>query len=231
MIEAFKLWLEKMGYSESSIRAFTQYVSEYLSYISGDPLSKASARAYSEHLISTPLAYGSKLLRIQAVRRFFDSLGPHVIDPKEALMKIRGNYAFKTVDVEGMFKKTRSAVGIRNQAIISLLFDLILAPREILSLQVSSVQGSYLSVGTRVLELSGRPLQMISLYLDKSRPKLTLYAPDEEALFVSVSGTPLTKLRRVLYISAMAVRRAGILELRSKGGDPRELLSHWINKT
>lgn len=223
-------------------------------------VSRADIDEYQAYVRGEPLGIETKALRLRAVKRLFDHLtdaGELLLHPAEHIVELRRKdrlpAAVLTVkQVERLLAApdmTRP-LGIRDRAMLEVLYGTGIRVGELEQVQVADVDLGARTLTIRhgkgdtqrVVPLGKSASEPLTRYLDDVRPVLCKGRPFERALFVVVTGKPLTQpqTRAILRgyqrqchlkksVTPHALRHACATHLLQAGADIRliqELLGH-----
>ncbi|MCO6450757.1 MAG: site-specific tyrosine recombinase XerD [Caldilineales bacterium] len=235
-VTAFLEYLEvERGYSEHTIAAYRNDLGQFLSYLEAlDPARRPRGwgNVTRDHIISYVLEmrereYSPNTIarKVAAVKSFFGYLreqGEIRTDPASELEspKVEKHLpsAITVEDVDRLLAlpKEETASGIRDKAMIELIYATGLRVSEVVSLDVADVD---LSAGTvrcvgkgnkeRILPVYERALIVMDEYTTQARPELLKGRNDEKALFLNRRGDRLTRQGLWLIIKRY-VDEAGI---------------------
>jgi|WetSurMetagenome_2_1015567.scaffolds.fasta_scaffold121666_2 integrase/recombinase XerD len=220
--------------------------------------------AHQGHLFTKGYTPYTVAQHMQALRRLFEHLtdtGQLLCDPMEGIVALRVEQALpRRIVSEAEMKKLLGApaentrTGIRDRAVLELLYNTGMRLGELLDLEVADVD---LELGlVRILEGKGRKGRVVPLghtahawvkeYLDRVRPWWMKGKDHERRLFVGRTGTAFrmgnvhSMLRQqcrqagVQYIYPHAIRHACATHMLRRGADIRaiqKLLGHGSVKT
>jgi integrase/recombinase XerC len=227
-VEEFAGWLRKRGQSLEDVDAAT--LSAYTAQL-------GAARPGRDPSKLAPATIARKLAAVRALLRF--TLGaarvPEVqVGPRRAR---RLPDAPKSGEVDTVLDRHDGVdrLGLRNRALLELVYSAGLRSREAVDLDLADVDFEQESVHVRgkgnkerVVPLGEEAAYRLRLYLDQARPELVNGA--EDALFVSARGRRLdTSTIRRLFPHPHRLRHAFATHLLEGGADLRviqELLGH-----
>jgi tyrosine recombinase XerC len=248
--------------SEHTLRAYSSDVLAFLDFAdkSKAAVDQALVRRYLAHLYASGIARSTIVRKLAAVRGFFRFLlsrGLVRFDPTEG---IRGPKQPKRLpktatekQVEALLNapSTQTACGLRDRAILEILYATGLRVSELLSLTVDDVSrgGDELRIigkrnKERIVLLGSKAREALQAYLLRGRPVLAAKntKPDSGALFLGSRGTELvaSSVWRIIqkYVKAVSaslkisphtLRHSFATHMMSRGADLRtvqELLGH-----
>ncbi len=268
-VQAFLDYLiVEKNYSANTIAAYRNDLTQFLTYISNSgrlptnpgwaDVNQAHIIDYILHLKDREYATSTVARKVAAVKSFFrfiQQTGVIAEDPTASIdspkVKKQPPKALSRQQIEHLLAesaKDRSAKGLRDRALMVLLYATGMRVTELVSLDLTDVN---LTVGTvrcasrgdqeRVVQLNEMAVQALREYLHNGRPRLGA-SSEERALFVNHRGKRLTRQGLWLIIKRY-VRAAGIsdevtphtlrhsfaLHMLNQGADIREvqqLLGH-----
>lgn len=223
-------------------------------------VSRADVDEYQAYVRSESIGVECKALRLRAVKRLFDHLtdsGQLLVHPAEHVVELRRKDRLPgAVLTVGQVEKLLAApdttrpLGIRDRALLEVLYGTGIRVGELEQVQIVDVDltGQTLTIRhgkgdtERVVPLGKSASEWLKRYLDNVRPLLCKARPFERALFVVVTGRPLTQpqtraiLRRYQHqchlkkpVTPHALRHACATHLLQAGADIRliqQLLGH-----
>lgn len=231
-IEAFLEHLRvSEKYSENTIGAYRNDLGQFLSFVEGsgvigwDAIRRETIVNFLFYLRDREYASSTVARKMAAVKSFFHHLvstGEIQDDPTATVDSPRvKKYAPKALSMEEVLSllaepaKDRSAKGLRDRAMMELLYATGLRVSELVGLQLSDVN---LASGTlrcrgprnteRILPIAPRALEALRLYLDRGRLQLAR-EPGEQTLFLNMRGGRLTR-QGLWLIIRYYVEQAGI---------------------
>lgn len=247
------LSIEK-GLSKNTQLAYQQDISRFLSFVNLPPekIRKKEILEFLAHLKSKGFSSASVLRILSSLRGFFKYLVASDRAREDPLSTIasqrRPFYLPKTLRFEEVerllnLSKPDPVLGVRDDAMIELLYATGLRVSELVSLKTSSLhsQGRYLVAygkgsKERVIPVSEMALKKVDIYIQKVRP-LLLKGSDSPYLFVNRSGKPISrqglwkKLGRyakqagIRHVSPHMLRHSFASHLLERGADLRSVQS------
>ncbi|MCE5199788.1 MAG: tyrosine recombinase XerC [Armatimonadota bacterium] len=240
------------GYS-SDVLAFAQFAEEAKA-----PVDQILIRRYLAHLQKAGLAKSSVARKVAALRAFFQYLAKRGIiesDPTTGVRSPKQSRRLPKVLGEDIIPALMAAPdttpeGLRDRAILEMLYATGLRLSELLSLRTNSIKpnADELSVigkrnKERTVLVGSRALEAVTRYLDYGRPILAAKGKKPtDALFLGYRGTALvaSSVRRILdkhvesvsdslKISPHTLRHSFATHMMNHGADLRsvqELLGH-----
>ena len=219
--ERFSEFLELRGYAERTIYSYTHETGRFLLFLVEErsieelhQLGREDILAYGVFLCEyrkddgEPLSVSSRARRLSTVSRFLSFLHQEKFtlqDLSEAVIlpKLPDHLPPEIPSEEEVFQllesvETQEILGLRDRAILELLYGCALRNRELRRLQVDSVDFHRLDLRVkkgkggkdRLLPLGEPAAVWLEAYLSKSRPHL-LKSQEENHLFLNSRGKPL----------------------------------------
>ena len=266
-IKAFKGHLQACGYAPATIEVYRKGLDEFTCYLKRQKISDLRSVSpntlleYRQILMSQSIAMESKALKIRPVKRLFEHLTERhrlLLNPAEEIVetcrKQRRIGAILTIEeTKRLFTQPDPAtnIGVRNRAVMQLLYSTGIRLGELLSLKLYHVdfkdQVLYVRRGKgntqRVVPLGKSAAQCLGKYMEKIRAGQDgKNTESTQALFLNRFGRPLAggsvhamlrKYRRMARIkkpvSPHTFRRTCATHLLQQGADIRyiqELLGH-----
>ena len=249
--------LEARGASERTLRAYRSDLADYAAWLAtrgADPAAatRADVRAYAADLASRELAPATRARRLSAVRGLHRRLADGGdADPAAEIPGPRRQRRLPVVPPERETARMLDVawpdtpLGLRDRALLELLYGAGLRAAEACALDVASVDGRSARVTgkggrTRIVPIGGPAADAVAAWLARGRPELAT-AASPQALLLSVRGNRLetSGVRRALARRLQAVglephgphalRHAYATHMLEGGGDLRaiqELLGH-----
>jgi integrase/recombinase XerD len=246
VVNEYLEWLRAHGYAESTVRARRYYLAGLVVFLMqqgiADPrmVTPSLLDAYQYNLYShrkvdgRPLSFCTQAQRLVPVRGLFDWLsrtGVVLPNPAASLTlpktEDRLPSAVLSVDeVEAVLAQpdTSTAFGLRDRAILEVLYSTAIRRSELTNLTVADVDNARASLFVRqgkggrdrFVPIGERALTWVGRYLDEVRPNLDIRT-NQNALFLGVTGGSLAPdvLSRMArnYIRAGAPAKAGSCHL------------------
>ncbi|CAB1063833.1 Site-specific tyrosine recombinase XerD, partial [Olavius sp. associated proteobacterium Delta 1] len=215
-ITEYKQQLKSLGYAASTIEGYRKNLDLFKRYLQSHDIAGLREVThqvicdYQEKVMAEPIAMESKALKIRPVKRLFEYLvSTHrlLINPTEGIVETsRRNRKIGTVltvaEVRRLFKQPNLSLrtGIRDRAIMEVLYSCGIRLDELLNLQVYHVDFKdkvlYIRKGKgkkqRVVPLGKNARKYLKEYLEKIRPWYARKNPKERKLFLNQSGLPMT---------------------------------------
>ncbi len=247
--------------SEHTLRAYSSDINRFLVFVgeADCDVDRNLMRRYLVHLQKDGRSKKTLARAMAALRSYFGYLLKRKIvdsDPTEGLRTPAQTVNLPQVAPEDVLARlmeapdTRTAIGLRDKAILETLYATGLRISELLSLDIDDLPktGDEIVVTgkrnkQRVVLIGSLALQAVEAYLSSGRPELAAKNPDcTDALFLGYRGTRLvdTSVRRILNkyveevsdtlkISPHTLRHSFATHLMDHGADLRsvqELLGH-----
>ena len=216
------------NYSDNTVAAYRNDLSQFMTWLTSqhpEIIHWAEARSdivasYVESLNQKSYTASSVARKIAAIKSFFHFLLARGIIVSDPTMNIDSPKVKKhlpqtlpTEDVEKLLespRKKRTPKGLRDLALLHVLYSTGMRVTEVVTLQVSDVdlESSSISCSSkdnhvRVLPLDEETDQVLTEYLSNGRPHL-VKNKDESALFLNHRGQQLTRQGLWLIIKAYA---------------------------
>jgi integrase/recombinase XerD len=246
VVNEYLEWLRAHGYAESTVRARRYYLAGLVGFLLqreiADPrkVTPHLIDAYQHHLFShrkvdgRPLSFCTQAQRLVPVKGLFDWLsrtGAVASNPAASITlpktEDRLPSSVLSVDeVEAVLAQPNAstALGVRDRAILEVLYSTAIRRSELTKLFVADVDHARASLfirqgkggRDRFVPIGERALSWVRRYLEEVRPNLDIQ-PNQTALFLSVTGDSiapdvLTRMVRV-YMRAGAPAKAGSCHL------------------
>lgn len=216
VIADFIRQMRASGYARATIDSYSKGLTAFGRYLQGHGINsirkvtRETIAAYRSSVMAMSLAPESKALKLRPVKRLFEHLvrmNRLLLNPAENLVETTRKYRkIGPVLSKGQIKQLiqvpdmTTPVGVRNRAIMAVLYATGIRLRELLGLQTTDIDFTegLLFVrrgkGTtqRVVPLGTDAADILSTYLDKVRPVLGANAVATNALFLTAKGTPMT---------------------------------------
>jgi integrase/recombinase XerD len=265
-INEFIAHLKARGYAHATIESYTSNIGQFGRYLQQrdlDSLKKVTPEVidqYRQTVMGQSIAAESKALKIRPVKRLFEYLADNhrlLVNPTEGIVETsRKNRKIGTVltveEVQRLLAQPDLSckTGIRNRAIMAVLYATGIRKNELLSLKTDDADlkenALYVRKGKggkeRVVPMGKSAARHLAGYLGKVRPVYIRKRSDERALFVNRFGAALsggsiqaflTKYRLAAAIakpvSPHTLRRSCATHLLQQGADIRyiqQLLGH-----
>ena len=257
--------LRAAGYAPSTIRRYADLLRDFDSFLVSvniidlRAVKREDVEAFKLALRRRKLSQSSQAQALQAVTKLFDDLaerGLLLLNPAADIKRVaRTDRLPRRVPTKAQVVRLLKAVntsvrpGIRDRAIIEVLYGCLLRVGELVDLAVHDVDLDHqlLRIARtktrrgRVVPLGGAAHRWLKEYLEKVRPWWARRAPDERAVFLSNRSEAMTGelVRQNLYrlsleanikrVSPHALRHAGATHMLAAGADMRhvqKLLGH-----
>ncbi len=213
LLERFKSFLmAERGVSQSTLEAYVRDVSEFLNVVK-DPLSvdwEAAVSDFLERLKASGVKETTLARKIASIRSFLDFL--LAVTPRTM---VRGVTAIPPVRVRrklprfpSLFEMERllnavnldSAIGLRDKAMLELLYATGLRISELVNLKVTDVNLSEAVLRCRgkgdkerLIPVGKEAIKWLRRYIEEARGELLKNKKDEGWLFLSVRGKKLSR--------------------------------------
>lgn len=245
-VSDYLLWLRTHGYAEATVRARRYYLAGLVAFLAQrdveDPqlVTPSLLDSYQRHLFhhrkvdGKPLSFRTQAQRLVPVKGLFawlSSTGAVAYDPAASLALPKGERrlpeAVLSVDeVEAILAQpdTSTALGVRDRAILEVLYSTTIRRAELIHLRVADIDQSRGSLFVRqgkgardrFVPIGDRARTWVQRYLDGVRPGLEI-RPHQTTLFLSVTGGTLAPdvLSRMVsgYVRAGAPTKPGSCHL------------------
>ncbi|WP_145045260.1 tyrosine recombinase [Paenibacillus xylanexedens] len=215
-IHAYAIYLEEdKGMSSSTLESYLRDVDKFIEFAEKEYDIRDAGQVRRTHVIlfvgklkQSGRANATIARSIVSLRSYFHFLmrrGDILQDPTfdvEAPKADKTPPQVLTIDeIELLLNApdTRSPQGIRDRAMLELLYATGIRVSELIALDVRDVQPSmkFIRCGgagkERILPIGAPAAHWIDVYLDEKRSRLLKASLDEQALFVNVSGRRLTR--------------------------------------
>jgi len=216
-LEQYLIFLRyEKNLSENSIAAYKKDLERYIAYLSARKINRPEEikdvhiRRLLQILTELGLAPSSVARNISSVRSFHRFLIAEELlqtDPTEHIEgpKLRRHLpsVLTFQEIEQILKgiDTKHPAGLRDRAMIELLYASGLRISELLQLQIREIyftEGFLRILGKgskeRLVPTSGRALSWVRSYLDSSRPYLDRHQRGKGVTFLSVRGTGMSRM-------------------------------------
>jgi integrase/recombinase XerD len=244
-ITEFKQHLKAAGYAPATIANYRKYLDQFKRYLQDldvSDLRKVTHQtiiAYQASVAAEPVAAETKALKIRPVKRLFEHLvATHklLINPTEGIVETCRKHrkigpVLTVEEVKKLMEQPNLSLktGMRNRAIMEVLYATAIRLNELLSLKVYHADLAdktlYIRKGKgkkqRVVPLGKVGVQYLKSYLKKIRPYYVKKSPGRRRLFLNHSGRPL---------SAESIR-AAMRKYRLKAGIAKPLSPHTLRRT
>jgi integrase/recombinase XerD len=230
-IDAFTEFVRaEKGFSANTLAAYRNDLNQFVDFVEssdgeGDQLDRATIVNFMSHLREREYAASTIARRIAAVKSFFHYLqaqGTIHDDPTYALQAPKvGKYVPKSITKEEMERllqqpKVSNAMGMRDRAMLELIYATGLRVTELVSLDVDNLDldsGLVTCYGRgsreRIIPANRSSLAAVDVYLNKGRGSLLRGHEGTDALFLNHHGVRITRQGFWLIIKGYA-DRAGI---------------------
>ncbi len=216
IIAAYKRHMKARGYAPKTLDCYAFGLKQFTAYLRVVPITdlrqvtREIINDYHASVMALDLATESKAIRIRAVKRLFEYLTEThrlLINPAEGIVEIsRKHRPIGTVLTTNEMKllldqpNLSTAIGIRDRAVMELLYSTGIRSEEMLSLHVYDIDIKERIVYVkkakggrqRVVPMSEAAARYVKEYIDKIRPRHARKHPKERRLFLTHEGHPLT---------------------------------------
>jgi len=237
LLDKYLQHLAVKGFSESTLRVRRVHMEMFLKWCKRNrattptQITRTSIESYQRYLFQyrkkdgQPLAVASQHSRLAPLKVWFKWLAhrkyiPH--DPAAELELPRVGYKLPSVmnkeEVERVLSQPKIEVplGIRDRAILELLYSSGLRRMELLHLKLYDVDQKHGLVTVRegkgkrdrVVPIGERALAWLDMYLNTLRPEI-VRQPDDSIVFLTSNGVPFTP-NHLSWLARQYVKSAGI---------------------
>ena len=232
--ESFREHMKALKRSESTIHAYTYGLNPFFAFLSGNgnrdlrSVQRCHIEQYQASLLQCDrYTVNSVHVLMRAVRRFYDFLeatGKVLVNPTDGLTAPElGDRLPRDVLTLTEIKRlldapdTSKPVGIKNKAILEVLYSTGIRVGELCALTIYDVdtRDGFLRVNQgkgrkdRVVPIGYKAQKYTAEYLAHVRGKQTINNRDERALFINRNGNPIDRQNVQLLVKACAIE-AGI---------------------
>ncbi len=213
LLESFKNFLmTERGVSQSTLEAYVRDVSEFLSTVK-DPLSadwEAAISGFLERLKASGVKESTLARKVASIRAFLDFLlavaprttvrGATAIPPVRVRRKLPQFPSLLEMERLLNAVKTDSAIGLRDRAMLELLYAAGLRISELVNLKVTDVNLNEAVLRCRgkgdkerLIPVGKEAIKWLRRYIEEARGELLKNRKDEGWLFLSVRGKRLSR--------------------------------------
>jgi len=209
--------MRSIGYANATIESYVRGLMDFSCFLENkriDNVKQVTRKTIEDYklvVMSTSLAPESKALKLRPVKRLFEHLvltDRLLINPALNIVEVtRRNRAIGTVLSVEQIKQLlsmpnmKTPVGIRNRAIIEVFYSTGMRLGELIGLQIPDVDLDGRSIfirrgkgaKQRVVPLGKRAANILTIYLEKTRPIHDTGKKPMDALFLTANGKPITK--------------------------------------
>ncbi|MFC1643467.1 tyrosine-type recombinase/integrase [Chlamydiota bacterium] len=246
-IESLKL----RHYAADTIRSYYQHIELFLRWVvlkniyDLREITEGHIKEYQSHLRKQPITPHTIHIKLRSIKRFFEYL--------EASNTLLYNPATKIIypqlgerlptnvlthdEIKRLLKtpNTGTATGIRNMAMLELLYSTGLRREECVSVDCGDVdyEGGYVRVTRgkgrkdRIVPVGTKACMRIKDYIEKIRPRYAEKDPEERALFLSIKGNRLTS-KMLGYILQILAKKAHITKTVTAHTIRRTVATHLL---
>jgi integrase/recombinase XerD len=208
----FRAWLKLRNYRPMSVTGYTYSLNPFWAWVSQEgitdlrTITRATLERYAAHVQNRYTSRPTQAVTLRAVKRLFGCLvemNHLLIDPAVGLRDpSSGQRLPKAVLTQGEMQRLLAQPnislkqGIRDRALLELLYSTGLRKSEVLALTVYDLdlESGLLAVRSgkggksRVVPLSKEAVRWLRAYLEKIRPGTNRLAPHERSLFLTYQG-------------------------------------------
>ncbi|MEG1742669.1 MAG: tyrosine recombinase [Clostridia bacterium] len=199
--------------SENTLQAYNRDLSKFLEFSaehnfeSLEELTAENIIEYKNHLMSLGLSVSSVSRSLSSLRSLYQYLLSQNLVTHNPAREIhndkfvkKGPHILTNKEIDALLAQPNVSdiKGMRDKAMLELLYATGIKVTELISLNVSDINVSvhFLRVGNdekeRFIPLYKIAVKAVAEYIEKSR-RLLIVNPDEQALFVNVSGDRMTR--------------------------------------
>lgn len=239
LLFAFIEHMKVRNYAKATLTGYSRYLKQFLDYLRANDITdlkrvtRDTLTAYQIKLIEfrdakgRPLTTSTVSIKIRAVKRFFEYLeesnhilinpAEHIKEPKKETrlprVVLSEDEARKILDAPNLSMMT----GIRDRTVLEVFYSTGIRLEELVNLTIfdCDLQGGMLRVNKgkmakdRVVPLGKHAVKFLKEYITRVRPHHTRTNKTVRNLFVSQTGTPLSRQTIEKMVSACA-KKAGI---------------------
>ena len=194
-------------------------------------VNKKDILDYQEKIGKDKISRSTRALRLRAIKRFYEYLVAAdylLINPCEGMVEMPGGHGLPKVfltpqEAEQIIQQPnpKTMVGIRDRAILELLYSTGIRAGECEALSIYDVDLKERLVNIRcgkggkerVVPLGDEAAKWIRQYQQMVRPRSNLHKPQVKALFLSLSGNPVTSK----VIRSMIQKYKKMAKIKKKG--------------
>jgi site-specific recombinase XerD len=216
-IEEFIRHLQSTGYAVSTVELYVAGLRRFGAFLNQRrvtdlrKISPAVIEEYRIDIMSQSISPETKALRLRPVKRLFEYLvrsNRLLINPTENLIEIRRRYrkigpVLSQKQMERLLRQPdlRKLIGIRDRAIMEILYSTGIRLGELLGLQINDVNSDdrvvFIRRGKgaiqRVVPLGSQAVEFLNMYLSGARPVHAEGDNNTKALFLTHAGNPMTE--------------------------------------
>lgn len=219
------------GLSQNTRKSYERDLEQYLTFLTEQHIKDWQAvdrvliLSFLQQLQQSGKSSATIIRMVSSLRRFHQFLRQerftdhdpmqHIDSPKKQ-QKLPDTLSLSEVERLIETPDTKEVLGIRDRAILEVMYATGLRVSELIGLQLKDL---HLSMGLlqttgkgdkeRIVPLGDRAIQWIETYLEEARPFLTRKHPEESHLFVNNHGKQLSRQGIWKNLKAL-VRKAGI---------------------
>lgn len=252
-IAEYKNQLKALGYAEQTMILYGKGLSLFKEYLEGEKIAdlrtvtKKTMLDYQAHVMAGDQAMETKALRLRPVKRLFEHLtrtNQLLINPAEGIIETNRRHrkigpTLTRQEMKKLLEQPNLSLngGIRDRAIMEVLYATALRIDELLALSVHDVdvQGGVIFVRKgkgkrqRVVPMGKHAMGFLKEYLEKVRPRFGRRNLKERRLFLNVKGEPMNYANVRLNLRQYA-RQAGIEKSASPHVFRRSCATHMLQQ-
>jgi integrase/recombinase XerD len=215
-VNNFVRHLRSSGYADATVKSYEKGLAAFGRYLEEEKIctirqvTTDTIHAYQRITMDSLLAPESKALKLRPVKRLFE----HLVESNQLLL----NPAADIVEISRKYRKIgpvltprqmkrllskpdmQTPIGIRNRAVMEVLYSTGIRLGELLGLQMTDVDLDSLMVfirrgkgaTQRVVPLGESAAGILAVYMSQVRPVLAEGGQATPALFLTARGTPIT---------------------------------------
>lgn len=252
-IAEYKERLKALGYADATLEVYRAGLDKFREYLGGRNIAdlrtvtKQIMLDYKAQVMAGTQAAETKALRIRPVKRLFEHLtqaNQLLINPAEGIIETHRRHkkigpTLSQEEVKKLLQQPNMSLrgGIRDRAVMEVLYATAVRRNELLSLEVHDVdlRDGVIHVRKgkgrkqRVVPLGKTAAGYLKEYLEKIRPHYGRKHPKERRLFLTCEGKPLTG--GALHVSLYSYRKqAGINKSASAHTLRRSCATHMLQE-
>ncbi len=244
-IAEFKQHLKTIGYADATLESYRKNLDQFCRYLTGRDVADmrkvthALICDYQQAVMAQPIAMESKALKLRPVKRLFEYLvkiHKLLINPTEGIVETCRKHrkigpVLTLKEVKQLMEQPNLSLrtGIRDQAIMEVLYATAIRLDELLALEVYHVDLAdkvlYIRKGKgrkqRVVPLGKAATARLREYLEKIRGHYAKKCPKQRCLFLLNTGAGLTP----------ACIRSNLRKYRMEAGIVKPVSPHTFRRT